>query len=120
MATFQLPPHVEALRCMVVEGGGDGRVMPPELVGEVMNYCGTPILRMDGPSEQVATKLDPINLEYAFIDDGEIYRVVVVDGDICVVGSHTRECLYTTKKHTCQIHLQAWCYDAEHRRLFIS
>ncbi|KAF4685046.1 hypothetical protein FOZ60_006984 [Perkinsus olseni] len=120
MATFQLPPHVEALRCMMVEGGGDGRVMPPELVGEVMGYCGTPIPRLDGPSEEVATKLDPINLEYAFVDDGEIYRIVAVDGDICAVGSHTRECLYTTKKRMGQIRLQAWCYDAEHRRLFIS
>ncbi|KAF4685054.1 hypothetical protein FOZ60_006992 [Perkinsus olseni] len=56
MATFQLPPHVEALRCMMVEGGGDGRVMPPELVGEVMDYCGRPMLRMDGPSEMVYAK----------------------------------------------------------------
>ncbi|KAF4659759.1 hypothetical protein FOZ61_003816 [Perkinsus olseni] len=120
MANFQLPPHVGALRCMMVEGGGDGRVMPPELVGEVMGYCGTPILRLDGPSEEVATKLDPFNLEYAFIDDGELYHIVAVDGDICAVGSHTRECLYMTKDHTCQTHLRAWCYDSEHRRLFIS
>ncbi|KAF4710595.1 hypothetical protein FOZ63_019265, partial [Perkinsus olseni] len=34
-------------------------VMPPELVGEVMDYCGRPILRMDGPSEMVYTKHTP-------------------------------------------------------------
>ncbi|KAF4750485.1 hypothetical protein FOZ63_019559, partial [Perkinsus olseni] len=31
-------------------------VMPPELVGEVMDYCGRPMLRMDGPSEMVYAK----------------------------------------------------------------
>ncbi|KAF4706582.1 hypothetical protein FOZ63_027633 [Perkinsus olseni] len=75
MATFQLPPHVEALRYMMVEGGGDGRVMPPELVGEVMGYCGRPILRMDGPSEMVYTKDTPCY--NTFKRDNVLYSIEV-------------------------------------------
>ncbi|KAF4746002.1 hypothetical protein FOZ63_005904, partial [Perkinsus olseni] len=102
-------------------GGGDGRVMPPELVGEVMGYCGTPILRLDGLSEEVATLMHPLDLEYAFIDNGEVYHVEGRNSSIALLRSHTRalKYIYSPKNHMTHIKLYGCCYDAEHRRLFI-
>ncbi|KAF4653312.1 hypothetical protein FOZ61_009067 [Perkinsus olseni] len=122
MDTFQLPPHVEALRCMMVEGGGDGRVMPPELVGEVMGYCGSPMLRMDGPSEEMPTMMNPLDLDYAFIDDGEMYHVQCSNGTIDIIRSHTGAlaCICWSSRYISEVDVHECCYDAENRRLFIS
>ncbi|KAF4660722.1 hypothetical protein FOZ61_003815 [Perkinsus olseni] len=99
--------------------------MPPELVGEVMGYCGSPMLRLDGPSEMVYTKHTP---RYnTFNRDRVLYGIEtfhvgngfrgarIVEASTGVIG---RLPIPSIEPH--YIGVESCCYDSSRSCLFVS
>ncbi|KAF4749564.1 hypothetical protein FOZ63_029427, partial [Perkinsus olseni] len=74
---FQLPHHFEALRCIAIErlwDGQQGREPMHHLMGDIMEYCREPELRLDCPREDVFVE-KPARADFMFIDCGVVYGV---------------------------------------------
>ncbi|KAF4655979.1 hypothetical protein FOL46_008053 [Perkinsus olseni] len=74
---FQLPHHFEALRCTAIErlwDGQQGREPMHDLMGDIMEYCRKPELRLDCPREDVFVE-KPARADFMFIDCGVVYGV---------------------------------------------
>ncbi|KAF4672713.1 hypothetical protein FOL47_000192 [Perkinsus chesapeaki] len=75
---FQLPPHVEALRCMAIERLWDGdhrREVMPHLMELIMGYCQKPTISLDCPREQILTDKSWTSSPFIFNDNGILYGV---------------------------------------------
>ncbi|KAF4672714.1 hypothetical protein FOL47_000193 [Perkinsus chesapeaki] len=76
---FQLPPHVEALRCMAIErlwDGDHGREVMPHLMELIMGYCQKPTISLDCPREEILLTNQSWTLSpFIFKDNGILYGV---------------------------------------------
>ncbi|KAF4653806.1 hypothetical protein FOL47_010287 [Perkinsus chesapeaki] len=75
---FQLPPHVGALRSLMVEKLWDSlsdRDMMPHMVGHIMEYCGKPVLALDCPREEFLATIYWSLPPFTFTDCGTVYGI---------------------------------------------